>query len=188
MKTLEKQQPLSYFFSKDSPVLYRLDSCFSLWYFNLLSHRNVFCVLGLACQKQRTDGVLEIPMEWLHLWRLPLLFFISGVGVSFAMKSKTASAFIGERSKRLLIPLLFGVLVIVPPQVYFERLQRHQFEGSYWAFYPKIFEFQGYPEGNSSWHHLWFIVYLWVFSVLATPLFVLLKNKVAKGSGSFFKK
>lgn len=188
MKTLDKQQPLST--SSLQTRQYYIDWIRVLAFGILIFfHTGMFFVhWGWHVKNNELTEVLEIPMEWLHLWRLPLLFFISGVGVSFAMKSKTAGAFIAERSKRLLIPLLFGVLVIVPPQVYFERLQRHQFEGSYWDFYPKIFEFQAYPDGNSSWHHLWFIAYLWVFSVIATPLFVLLKNRSSEGFWQFFQK
>ncbi len=118
----------------------------------------------------------KVWMEFFSPWRLSLLFFISGVGVSFAMKSRTGLQFIGERTKRLLLPLIFGMFVIVPPQIYFERLQTHIFTGSYAAFYPSVFKFVPYPEGSFSWHHLWFVAYLWVFSLLATPLFVWLRK------------
>lgn len=119
----------------------------------------------------------KIWMEIVNPWRLSLLFFISGVGVSFALKSRTGLQFIGERTKRLLLPLIFGMFVVVPPQIYFERLQSHDFAGSYAAFYPKVFEFIPYPVGNFSWHHLWFVAYLWVFSLIATPLFLWLRKK-----------
>jgi glucans biosynthesis protein C len=119
----------------------------------------------------------KIWMELVNPWRLSLLFFISGVGVSFAMKSRTAIAFISERNRRLLIPLIFGMLVIVPPQIYFERLQSHQNVGSYADFYPSVFSFIPYPEGNLSWNHLWFVVYLWVYSLVATPIFVWLRKQ-----------
>ncbi|MES2797230.1 MAG: acyltransferase family protein [Bacteroidota bacterium] len=118
----------------------------------------------------------EIWMELINPWRLSLLFFISGVGVSFALKSRTGWQFIGERTKRLLLPLIFGMLVIVPPQIYFERIQNHEITQSYLDFYPSVFNFVPYPAGNFSWHHLWFVTYLWVYSILATPLFTWLKN------------
>jgi glucans biosynthesis protein C len=119
----------------------------------------------------------KVWMEMVNPWRLSLLFFISGVGVSFALKSRTGLQFVGERTKRLLIPLVFGMFVIVPPQIYFERLQAHDFSGSYAAFYPSVFEFVPYPKGSFSWHHLWFVAYLWVFSLMATPLFLMIKKR-----------
>jgi hypothetical protein len=60
--------------------------------------------------------------------------------------------------------------VIIPPQVYIERIFRGQFEGSYFSFYLEAFN-GSYPEGNLSWHHLWFLAYLFVFSLLALPIF-----------------
>jgi len=144
-------------------------------------HSGMFFVSwGWHVKNNVINHTMEYPMEWLHLWRLPLLFFISGVGVSFAMKSRTGWQFIGERTKRLLLPLVFGMFIIVPPQIYFERLQRGQFNGSYLDFYHNVLQFIPYPKGDFSWHHLWFVAYLWIFSLLATPLFLWLKSDNAK--------
>ena len=57
-----------------------------------------------------------------HSWRMPLLFVISGAGIWCALANRTGFGFVKERVKRLLLPLDFGVLVIVAPQVYFERM------------------------------------------------------------------
>jgi hypothetical protein len=106
---------------------------------------------------------------------MPLLLFISGAGTYMALGSRTPRQFAGERFRRLFIPLLFGMLVIVPPQIYFERIG--QFTG-YWNFYKTVFEFKPYPEGGSlSWHHLWFILYLFVFSLIAIPLLKFLRSE-----------
>jgi glucans biosynthesis protein C len=118
---------------------------------------------------------LKYPMLFFNQWRLSLLFFISGVGISFALKSRTGRQFIRERNKRLLIPLLFGMLVIIPPQVYVERVINHQFVGSYLDFL-SAFRFKAYPRGDLSWHHLWFVIYLWVYSAVGLPIFLVLKS------------
>lgn len=110
-------------------------------------------------------------MTLLNQWRLPLLFVVSGCGVFYALRSRTPKQFMQERFTRLFWPILFGMLgVIVPIQVYVERIFRHQFEGSFFAFWPSIFTTGGYPKGNLSWHHLWFIVYLLVYSIILLPL------------------
>lgn len=118
----------------------------------------------------------QIWMNLINPWRLPLLFFISGVGVSFALKSRTGLQFVGERTKRLLLPLIFGIFVVVPPQIYFERLQTHAFSGNYATFYASIFEFFICPKGGLNWQHLWFVAYLWVFSLIIMPLFLWLRK------------
>jgi len=118
---------------------------------------------------------LAYPMEFSSLWRLPILFVVSGMGTRFALSYRTGGQYIKERFTRLFIPLLVGILIIVPPQVYVERLADGDFSGSFWAFYPHFFE-PVYPKGNLSWHHLWFLPYLLVMSILATPLFLKLRR------------
>jgi hypothetical protein len=61
----------------------------------------------------------------------------------------------------------------VAPQVYLERANLYK---NYFDFYPHFFE-GTYPKGNFSWHHLWFIVYLLLYSMLALPVFLFMKSK-----------
>ena len=56
-------------------------------------------------------------------WRLSLLFLVSGVATAYLL-SRTAKGLLGSRSFRLLVPLLFGMLVIVPPQSYLEVVEK----------------------------------------------------------------
>jgi glucans biosynthesis protein C len=53
-------------------------------------------------------------MSILNVWRIPLLFFVSGMGVYFAMQSRTPMQLIYERARRILIPYIFGIFAIVP--------------------------------------------------------------------------
>ncbi|WP_224483149.1 acyltransferase family protein [Robertkochia aurantiaca] len=120
---------------------------------------------------------LTYPMYFINQWRLPILFVISGMGTAFALGYRTSGQFIRERFYRLLIPLLFGMLVIVPPQVFFERKVSGAYEGSYIDFLlGPAFTNSVYPEGNISWHHLWFLPYLLVFSVILVPVFIRMRN------------
>ncbi len=119
---------------------------------------------------------LVFPMAFLNRWRLPILFVISGMGTYYALGKRTGKQFTLERIKRLFIPLVIGMLFIVPPQIYFERLDKGQFVGSYLEFWP-THAFTGiYPEGNLSWHHLWFLPYLLAYSLMLAPLFVYLRK------------
>ncbi len=130
----------------------------------------------------RSPG-LELFGNLLTPWRLPLLFMISGLGTYYALGFRSAGRYAAERLRRLLLPLVFGMLVVVVPQVYMERISvgmpdrmsPRDFHGSYLAFYPRYFE-GVYPAGNFSWHHLWFLAYLLVFSLVALPLFLYLRS------------
>lgn len=119
---------------------------------------------------------IELPMLFVNQWRLSILFVISGMGTCFAMAYRSRQEFIWERLKRLGLPLLFGIVFIVPPQVYVERLVDGSFQGNYGQFYFSD-AFKGiYPSGNISWHHLWFLPYLLLFSILLSPTFLYFRN------------
>ena len=119
---------------------------------------------------------LIYPMLFLNQWRLPILFIISGMGTFYALGKRSGGQFAWERVRRLYIPLAIGMLLIIPPQVYIERIANGQFNGSYFEFWPAL-AFNGiYPEGNMSWHHLWFLPYLLLFSLLLAPVFIYLRR------------
>jgi peptidoglycan/LPS O-acetylase OafA/YrhL len=119
--------------------------------------------------KETSNLMMEMNF-FLGRFRMPLLFFISGAVAFYMLQKRTSAQFIGLRFRRLLIPLVFGMLTIVPLQVYMERLNQG-FEGNFFEFYPTIFSTGPYPEGNMSWHHLWFIAYLFVYDVILAPVF-----------------
>lgn len=130
-----------------------------------------FVTWGFHFKNPETSVTLEYGMLMLNHWRLPLLFLIAGAGVAYACKHRSSSAFMRERRRRLLIPIIVGMLVVVPPQIYFEHLFNgtHTYD-SYFAFWRTVFEFVPYPKGSFSWHHLWFMVYVLVYSRLMVPL------------------
>ena len=72
---------------------------------------------------------------WGSLWGMPLLFLVSGMGACYARRSRTAWAFAAERLGRLGIPFLTGLVLLVPPMFYLERLAQPGFYQSYWRFW-----------------------------------------------------
>jgi hypothetical protein len=135
----------------------------------------------------QTSNLLMEVNFWLGRFRMPLLFFISGTVTYFMLQRRSTGAFIGLRFRRLFIPLVFGMLVIVPPQVYLERLTQG-FKGNFFDFYSSIFTTGAYPKGNLSWHHLWFIVYLFLYDILFAPLFKWIMSESGKQRLSFFNR
>jgi len=109
---------------------------------------------------------LDPIMWWLHLWRMPLLFLVSGVGTYYAIGRRTSWEYLKERFTRLYIPFTVGFFTLVPLMVYVERIPKYS---SFLEFIPHMFDGGPYPVGNISWHHLWFILYLFVISLLITP-------------------
>ena len=116
----------------------------------------------------------------LDVWQMPLFFLLAGASVWFSLSKRSPREFAWERFLRLFVPLIFGSLIIVPPQVYFERVLYGDFSGSFLAWYPNTFHGiyqEGSADGNFHWSHLWFLAYLFVFSIILLPLFWYLRSE-----------
>jgi glucan biosynthesis protein C len=105
-------------------------------------------------------------------WRLQLLFLISGVATGYLLDRQGMRGFLGQRSVRLLVPLLFGMAVIVPPQSYLQVVEKLGYAGSYVDFLRLyVTGYHGFCQGSDclilpTWNHLWFVAYLWVYTVV----------------------
>ncbi|MBN2173086.1 MAG: acyltransferase family protein [Bacteroidales bacterium] len=112
-------------------------------------------------------------------WIMPLFFVLSGISSRYALQHRTGGQFVQERVKRLLVPLIFGILILIPPQVYIERITHGQFEGSFFQFYPHYFDGWYAFGGNFAWMglHLWYLEFLFLFSLLVLPLFLYWKKR-----------
>lgn len=119
---------------------------------------------------------LEPVMLVLNPWRLSLLFLVSGVASRFMLGKVRLAAFARARSARLLIPLIFGMLVIVPPQSYLQIVESLGYPqvsylqgfADYYLHHYLVFSSQFCPSPcivQPTWNHLWFVVYLWVYTM-----------------------
>jgi hypothetical protein len=115
---------------------------------------------------------LEPLMLVLNPWRLALLFLVSGVATRFMLLKYTVGPLLGARSIRLLVPLIFGMLVMVPPQAYLQIVESPGYPAGFLDFYARhYFAFgpQFCDPGPCillpTWNHLWFVAYLWVYTM-----------------------
>ncbi|MHA2315514.1 MAG: acyltransferase family protein [Candidatus Hermodarchaeia archaeon] len=108
-------------------------------------------------------------VAFMSQWIMPLFFLIAGAGTYYALKSRRPGQFIQERTFRLLIPLVFGLLVIVVPQAYFEAISHGEQLGGYNFFQLYGLYLEGIPD--LQFYHLWFLWFLFMFSVITLPIF-----------------
>lgn len=113
-------------------------------------------------------------------WGMHLLFLVSGIGATFSLRKRNGAQFIQERRDRLLLPLLLGTVFVVSIQSWLRALSFGKFSGSYFAFFLSFFNgiYTGpQSSGNFEWGHLWFLAYLFVFSAVALPLFLSIRQQ-----------
>ena len=112
-------------------------------------------------------------IAFIATWQMELLFVLAGAASWYAFGRRDAHEYRIERVKRLLVPFLFGLVLIVPIQSYLAIAWRGgsasipAFTADYWTMQR---EFGGY-DGGFTFGHLWFILYLFLYSIVAAPLF-----------------
>ena len=123
---------------------------------------------------------LTLFIVFMDNWGMHLLFLVSGIGAALSLRKRDGAQFMRDRCNRLLVRLLVGTVLIVSVQGWLRALSFDKFSGSFVAYFPSFFNgmYTG-PQGsgNFDWGHLWFLAYLFVFSALALPLFLFIRQK-----------
>ena len=114
-------------------------------------------------------------------WWMTLLFTIAGISSFYAFKNRTIKEYTKERVEKLLIPLLVGLVFIIPIQSYIADIFHNGYTGGYFehykVFFTKFTYLTGQDEGFTP-GHLWFMLYLFVISIIMLPIM----NKYSKSS------
>jgi glucans biosynthesis protein C len=133
----------------------------------------------------RPQAWLEPVMVFINPWRLPLLFLVSGAATRFMIDRMAVGRFVLQRVNRLVPPLLLGMFVIVPPQTWAQLMQAGvdpgTSYGSYWMHYVTAsgnWQWHGTPLPTPTWNHLWFVLYLLVYTLVVAAAMALLPQPV----------
>src|SRR5687768_5461425 len=94
----------------------------------------LFVGWGWHITNAETIPALQWPMDLAHRLRMPLLFVIAGVGMWYALQRRSPASFARERALRLLLPAVAGMFLIVPPQIFVERLVDGDWQRGYLSF------------------------------------------------------
>jgi surface polysaccharide O-acyltransferase-like enzyme len=121
--------------------------------------------------------VLAEATGFIHMWHMPMLFMISGAATYFALGHRSAGGYIRERFLRLFIPLAFGILTFVPLTIYIQHSQRLSLREGYAGFFHIDLNQLDGMNGTFTPAHLWFILYLFVFSLVGLPIFQWLRSE-----------
>jgi glucan biosynthesis protein C len=124
-------------------------------------------------------NALGLMKGWMDRWLLELLYFIAGAASWYALGRRSGGVFLLERVKRLLVPFLFALFALVPPMVGMQWLGQPD-APSLGQVYARFFtggatDLTG-MDGHFTPAHLWFILYLFLFSLLGLPMLRLLRT------------
>jgi hypothetical protein len=151
-------------------VLYHVGMLYVRWPFHVKSLHHP--VVGL-----------EPWMRLVEPWRMSLIFLVSGAATASLLRDGSLGRRLLRRTRFLLLPLLTGVVLVVPPQTYFEVVQKFGYHGGFLAFLGRYFSVfsngRDFCDGADAhclvmptWNHLWFLAYLWCYTVVVCAVVV----------------
>jgi glucans biosynthesis protein C len=136
---------------------------------------------GWPKDMQFNSVFLDWLYDFIHIFRMPLFYMVAGFFARLVIMKSGMQYFIKQRYKRILIPFIIGIIVIVPlTMLPFQYYRFHFLRGI---------------SADTAWHmsiasllkwngiaHLWFLYYL-IFFYIATYLFkTILFDKIIAGS------
>lgn len=129
----------------------------------------------------------DVVVALFNVWGMPVLFLLAGFSMMLSLERRSPGRFAGERVTRLFVPFAFGIFALVLPQVYLERIAPAdlvtqsplRLDVGFIDFLPRFFDCC-YDKANFSWHHLWFLIYLFVYSLVLLPVFLALRSAAAR--------
>jgi len=163
----------------------RIIGILSVFFFHNL---RIFDNFFFSLKNRETSLFATVLAVYFNLWIMPLLFLLAGASSKFSLLTRTTGQYAAERFKRLVIPFVFGVMTMIPPQRYIEYLSQEKFMGTFsefivWYFDSNLFftNFSFDPQ----WFfkigmHLWFLAVLLLFSFAGIPIFTCLRSQKGK--------
>jgi peptidoglycan/LPS O-acetylase OafA/YrhL len=151
----------------------------------ILYHWGMFYVADWGWHVKSTHLAewLQLPMMAVNRWRMDLVFLVSGLSVHFLLRDSAVGRFVARRSWRLLLPLVFGMWVVVPIQPYAEGVSNGLVAPGFLAFLARYYGHTQWPQGafagwehGFTWNHLWYLAYLWTYTLVLAALLPLLRS------------
>lgn len=148
---------------------------------------------GWHIKSSYQSEALQLPMLFANRWRMDLIFLISGMAAAFLLKPGQTGRFLTQRSWRLLLPLTFGILVVVPVQPYVQGVTNGVVEPGFFGFLAEYYTAKRWPENafdgwqhGYTWNHLWYLAYLWAYTLALAAVLPLLRSGVGQRAVAAF--
>lgn len=130
-----------------------------------------------------TNTALYVFSTFVYPWYMSLLFVLAGISCKYSLQRRTNRQFVVERTKKLFVPFLFGLVMLVPIMTYIAEIFFNGYTGTYMEqvglFFTKETDLTGYRGGFTP-AHLWFLLYLFVISFVMLFIIWLQKKCLPK--------
>lgn len=116
----------------------------------------------------------------LDRFQMTLLFFLAGMAIYYSLKKRTNKQFLQSRALKLFVPMLIGVITLCPLTTYIYSISKGSTENflqHYIGFFTKPIGSLDGVNGGFTPMHLWFILFLFVFSLIGLPIFRFLMSE-----------
>ncbi|MBN1401810.1 MAG: acyltransferase family protein [Anaerolineae bacterium] len=188
---------------------HELDVLSTLIVFGLMFFHTATIFSGQQLVVNRTQSRLVMILASLvasfeFVWVMPVMMFIAGIAICYSLRRRTTGEFVRERLLRLGLPFLTGLVIANPPQVYYYLKAQEGLQESFLRFYPRYwnirFSLRSFPyflepagaEETFNVIHLWFLIFLLVYTLLLLPLLMYLRGRsgqrVVEEVGRFFSR
>jgi glucans biosynthesis protein C len=175
-----------------------LDWLRALIVFMLIFYHTVWIFIGKdwLITNPISNSAAIVFYQILDLFQMPLLFTIAGVATWFSLGNRTGKEYLIERTKRLFVPLIFGMLILNAIAYYISVLFQNQaklYNNSYFTWYQIYLKTKLFPwQQNWSPGIMWFLWYLLIYSIILFPLFIFIHknfhNNIQARLNKFIKK
>jgi len=126
----------------------------------------------------QTSFALNYAIAFIGRWHMPLLFVLAGMSTYLALGKRSTGRVAVERVRRLLVPFVFGLFVLIPPQTWYGARSNSGYTGSFWEYLSSgaFLSLENVAKTGTDYYggpgiaHLWFILYLFLISLLVLPL------------------
>src|SRR5690606_32571113 len=136
---------------------------------------------------------VQWPLIMLDRWRGLLQFAMSGVAIGlFVQGGRKPGRMLASRTWRLVLPLAFGMLLVVPVQAWCEAVANGAWHSGFGSFLWRYLQLRPWPEGGwtgadygLTWNHLWYLAYLWAYTCVLVALLPLLERLGVRRTGAW---
>ncbi len=131
-------------------------------------------------------SILNVYVRFVSPLHMYLLCLVAGTSTYMSLRRRSPRQYVTERVRRLLIPLLTFMIFLFPLLGYFWPtvldLRQYNYFTEFWpwclmnSFYSNI-------TGGPNWAHMWFVGYLFIYSLVLLPVFI----RMREGKSSFME-